>query len=65
MERFPAREIVPSKPMSIRAVIDGAVCAVRSPEDLLVVVAGGAEPYHITYCASIGDCRAITRAIGG
>jgi len=65
VERFPAREIVPSKPMAIRAVIDGTVCAVRSPEDLLVVVAGGAEPYHITYCASIGDCRAITRAIRG
>jgi hypothetical protein len=65
VERFPAREIVPSKPMSIRAFVDGKVCAVRSPEDLLVVVAGGPEPYHITYCASIGDSRAITRAVEG
>ncbi len=64
MERFPAREILPSKPMSIRTIIDGKVCAVHRPEDLLVVVAGGPEPYHITYCAAIGNCEAITRRVG-
>jgi hypothetical protein len=63
MERFPKREIVPSKPMSIRTIIDGRVCVVRRPEDLLVVVAGGPEPYHITYCPAIGDSSAITRPV--
>jgi hypothetical protein len=63
VEYFPKHEIVPSKPMANRTVIEGKVCAVRSPEDLLVVVAGGPEPYHSTYCASIGDFKAITRQI--
>jgi hypothetical protein len=26
-------------------------------------VAGGPEPYHTTYCASIGDFKAITRKV--
>jgi hypothetical protein len=63
VEYFPAREFVPSKPMSIRTVIGGKVCVVRSPQDLLIVVAGGPEPYHSTYCATIGDSSAITRAV--
>ena len=63
VERFPKREILPSKPMSIRTVIDGKVCAIHEPDDLLVVVAGGPEPYHITYCASIGNSIAPTRRI--
>ncbi|MSQ55481.1 MAG: hypothetical protein EXR31_08950 [Betaproteobacteria bacterium] len=64
VERFPAREILPSKPMSIRTIIDGKVCALHRPEDLLVVVAGGPEPYHLTYCASIGNSIAATRKVG-
>jgi len=63
VEWFPAREILPSKPMSIRTVIDGKVCAIHEPDDLLVVVAGGPEPYHITYCASIGNSIAQTRKV--
>ena len=63
VESFPSQEIVPSKPMANRTVIDGKVCVVREPEDLLVVVTGGPEPYHTTYCASIGDCKAVTRAV--
>jgi len=63
VDRFPSQEIVPSKPMANRTVIDGKVCVVREPEDLLVVVTGGPEPYHTTYCASIGDCKAVTRAV--
>lgn len=63
MDRFPPREIVPSKPMSIRVVIDGKVCAVQKPEDILVIVAGGPEPYHVTYCPSVGNSVAITRPI--
>lgn len=64
LDRFPPREFVPSKPMSIRVVVDGKVCVVRQPEDILVVVAGGPEPYHITYCPSVGNSEAITRRIG-
>ena len=63
VESFPSQEIVPSKPMANRTVIDGKVCVVREPEDLLVVVTGGPEPYHTTYCASLGDCKAVTRAV--
>ena len=60
---FPAREFVPSKPMANRVIVDGKVCVVPSPEALLVVVAGGPEPYHSTFCASIGDFKAITRKV--
>jgi hypothetical protein len=63
VEHFPTREFVPSKPMANRVIIDGKVCVVPSPEDLLVVVAGGPEPYHTTFCASIGDFKAQTRKI--
>jgi len=63
LDRFPPREIVPSKPMSIRVVIDGKVCPVQKPEDVLVIVAGGPEPYHVTYCPSVGNSVAITRPI--
>ena len=63
VDRFPAREVMPAKPMSERAIVDGAVCAIRRPDDLLIVVAGGAEPYHITYCPSFGDTDAVTRRL--
>ncbi len=62
LDRFPARDILPGRPLRERA-IDGAVPAVQRAEDLLVVVAGGPEPYHITYCPSFGDTRAVTRRI--
>jgi len=35
----------------------------RRPEDILIAVAGGPEPYHITYCPSFGDTWAVTRPI--
>ena len=63
MDRFPPREVLPTHPMHERAIVDGQVCAVRKPDDLLVVVAGGAEPYHITYCPSFGDTGAVTKKI--
>jgi len=62
LDRFPPRDLVPGRSLSDRAVA-GAVPAVRRPDDLLVVVAGGPEPYHITYCPSFGDTRAVTRAV--
>ncbi len=39
------------------------VCLCRSPEDIVVVVAGGPEPYHATYCASFGDTQAATKLV--
>jgi hypothetical protein len=62
-DRFPPREVVPTHPLAERAIVDGQVCAVREPDDLLVVVAGGPEPYHITCCPSFGDTRAVTRKV--
>ena len=41
----------------------GNVCAVRAPEDLLVVVAGGPEPYHICYCPNFADTWAVTKRV--
>lgn len=39
------------------------VCPCRRPEDILVVVAGGPEPYHVLYCGTFGDTFAVTRAV--
>jgi hypothetical protein len=63
IDRFPPREVLPTKPLRERAIVDGAVCAIREPDDLLVVVAGGPEPYHITYCPSFGETLAVTKRI--
>ncbi len=63
LERFPPHEVLPTKPLRERAIEGDAVCAIRRPEDLLVAVAGGPEPYHITYCPSFGDTFAVTRRV--
>lgn len=63
IDRFPPREVLPTHPLNERAIAGGAVCAIRNPDDLLVVVAGGPEPYHITYCPSFGDTLAVTKRI--
>jgi hypothetical protein len=39
------------------------VCPCRQPEDILVVVAGGPEPYHVLYCGTFGDTFAVTRPV--
>lgn len=45
-------------------VVDGdKVCVVRRPEDIMIIVAGGPEPYHITYLPSFGDTWAVTKRI--
>jgi hypothetical protein len=46
-----------------RTIKDGHAYVCRSADDLLIVVAGGPEPYHITYCPNFGDTRAVTRRI--
>ncbi|MBI2867945.1 MAG: hypothetical protein HYX97_06395, partial [Chloroflexi bacterium] len=35
----------------------------KGPDRILVVVAGGAEPYHGAVCSNFGDCQAITKRI--
>ena len=39
------------------------VCPCRSADDILVVVAGGPEPYHAAYCGNFGDTTAVTKAV--
>ena len=39
------------------------VCPCRSPEDILLVVAGGPEPYHVAYCGNFGDTSAVTKPV--
>ena len=39
------------------------VCPCRSPDDILLVVAGGPEPYHAAYCGNFGDTTAVTKVI--
>jgi hypothetical protein len=61
--RFPDHDFFPIVPLAERAVRGDFVYATRRPEDIFVVVAGGPEPYHITYCASFGDTDAVTRTV--
>ena len=42
---------------------DGVVRPVRRAEDILITVAGGPEPYHVTFMPTFGDSLAITREI--
>lgn len=45
-------------------VMDGdRVCSCRGPDDILVVVAGGPEPYHVAYCGNFGDTTAVTKPV--
>ena len=47
-----------------RFVRDGdRVCPCRSPDDILVVVTGGPEPYHAIYCGNFGDTTAVTKPV--
>ena len=45
-----------------RHIVDGFNMVAKSPQDILIAVAGGPEPYHITYCAGFGHW-AVTRPI--
>ncbi|MFC1990891.1 hypothetical protein ACFLU9_01915 [Chloroflexota bacterium] len=47
-----------------RIVTNGVARAVQKPEDIMIVVAGGPEPYHIVYMPTFGDSWAVTRLIG-
>lgn len=54
---YDAAEIAP---MFTPCVHAGMVRVTRRAEDILVVVAGGPEPYHITYLPSFGETEAIS-----
>ncbi len=61
--RFPEREVFPIIPLCERALDGDSVCVTRRADDILLVVAGGPEPYHICYCANFGDTEAVTRVV--
>ena len=39
------------------------VCICQSADDIIVVVAGGPEPYHVLYCGNFGDTTAVTKEV--
>ena len=62
---FPESEL---RPMIRRERIDpvianGLVHQTQRPEDLMLIVAGGTEPYHATSMPTFGDSWSVTRAI--
>lgn len=50
-------------PSHSRHVKEGKLYCTSDPSDILIVVAGGPEPYHITYVANFGDSSAVTKAL--
>ena len=62
---FPTSEL---RPMVRRhridpVIADGVVHQTQKPEDIMVIVAGGPEPYHATFMPTFGDSRSVTRPI--
>ncbi len=45
--------------------VDGVVHQTRRPEDVMIIVAGGPEPYHATFMPTFGDSWAVTKVIRG
>jgi hypothetical protein len=62
LERFP-------KETSVITYEDGfamdgdRVCPCRSADDIIVVVSGGPEPYHVLYSGNFGDTTAVTALV--
>lgn len=61
--RFPEREVFPLVPLGERSLDGDFVRVTRRAEDILVVVAGGPEPYHVCYCANFADTTAVTKRV--
>jgi len=46
------------------AVLDGdRLCVCGKPENIVILVAGGPEPYHVTYIPNFGDTRMVSKPI--
>ena len=39
------------------------VCPCQSADDIIIVVSGGPEPYHVLYCGNFGDTAAVTKMV--
>ena len=39
------------------------VCPCANADDIILLVGGGPEPYHVAYCGNFGDTKAVTKAI--
>lgn len=46
------------------AIFEGMVHPCERPEDIIVLVAGGPEPYHAMYMPNFGETKAVTEVIG-
>ena len=62
LERFPRETSVISYEDGFARDGD-LVCPCQSPDDIIVVVSGGPEPYHALYCGNFGDTTAVTRPV--
>lgn len=39
------------------------VCPCAKADDIILLVAGGPEPYHVAYCGNFGDTKAVTKEV--
>ena len=57
------------KEMSVITYEDGfamdgdRVCPCQSPDDIIVVISGGPEPYHVLYAGNFGDTKSVTAKV--
>ena len=63
LDRFPAERSSVGFEDSTLLKEGDKVLVCRRPEDILIVVAGGPEPYHVTYCPTFGDTWAVTKPV--
>ena len=49
-------------PMFTPCIVGGKVRVTRCPEDIVVLVAGGPEPFHIAYLPSFGETAIVSQA---
>ncbi|MBI3069029.1 MAG: hypothetical protein HYY79_09210 [Betaproteobacteria bacterium] len=45
-------------------ISDGCKFICQTPEDIMIIVAGSPEPYHMTYVPSAGETRMATQPVG-
>ena len=44
-------------------IVDGIAHQTRTPDDIMIMVAGGIEPYHAVFMPTFGDSWAVTKSI--